>query len=272
MAGMGNGSAQLSEDERRVLKAIATGKCMPTAGDGADALVLRDASGKGLRAPVAALDALARRALIARHGGSLRLSPSGEAMLRRETANGDPFLAQHRDMDVAQVETAHGRAAVAVNHGESPLTQLMRRRNRDGAPFLNQREFDAGERLRADYTRGQIMPRLGANWESSISTGRRGAASTDLSDGALTARVRVERALDAVGPELSGVLVDICCFLKGFETVESERGWPVRSAKIVLKTALGSLARHYQPERPTPGRKRAILSWGASDYRPTVSG
>lgn len=272
MAGIGNGSVRLSEDERRVLKAIATGKCMPAADDDTDTLVLRDASGKGLRAPVAALDALARRALIARQGGSLRLSSSAEAMLRRETANGDPFLAQHRDMDVAQVETAHGRAAVAVNHAELPLTQLMRRRNRDGAPFLSQREFDAGERLRADYTRGQIMPRLGANWESSISTGRRGAASTDLSDGALTARVRVERALDAVGPELSGVLVDVCCFLKGFETVESERGWPVRSAKIVLKTALGGLARHYQPERPSPGRKRTILSWGAADYRPKLTG
>jgi hypothetical protein len=222
--------------------------------------------------PMAALDGLARKALTLRRGNGLRLSPSGEALLRREAAADEPFLAQHRDMGIIQVETSHGRAAVAVNHAESPLAQLMRRRNRDGAPFLSQREFDAGERLRADYTRGQIMPRLGANWESSISTGRRGAASTDLSDGALTARIRVERALDTVGPELSGVLVDICCFLKGLETVESERGWPVRSAKIVLKTALGSLARHYEPDRPSTGRKRTILSWGATDYRPTLAG
>ena len=271
MADPGN-TPRLTEEERRALRAIAAGRCIPSSADGHGSVSLRDPEGRAVRIPIAALDGLAAKALILRKGAGLALSPSGEALLRREAAADDPFLAQHRDMDVALVETALGRTAVMVNHAESPLAQLMRRRHRDGAPFLTPREFDAGERLRADYTRGQIMPRLGANWESSISTGRRGAASTDLSDGALTARVRVERAIDAVGPELSGVLIDICCFLKGLETVESERGWPVRSAKIVLKTALGSLARHYEPERPSTGRSRAILSWGAQDYRPTLAG
>src|SRR5690606_5455633 len=115
-----------------------------------------------------------------------------------------------------------------------------------GAAFLTRAEFDAGERLRADYTRGRIMPRLGANWTSNVASGRRGAENgiAELTDSALAARMRVEQAIAAVGPELSGVLIDICCFLKGLELVERERGWPVRSAKIVLKTALGVLSRH----------------------------
>lgn len=262
----------LSDDERRALKAIAAGRCMPAGADQEGQILLRDGDGRVSRIAMAVLDGLARKALILRQERKLTLSQSGAALLRREAAAADPFLAQHRDIDLEEVDTGAGRITVSVNHAESPLAQLMRRRNRDGAPFLSQREFDSGERLRADYTRGQIMPRLGANWESSISTGRRGAASTDLSDGALGARIRVERALDAVGPELSGVLVDICCFLKGLETVESERSWPVRSAKIVLKTALGSLARHYEPDRPSGGRKRSIVSWGAEDYRPTLPG
>src|SRR5690606_1352712 len=145
-------------------------------------------------------------------------------------------------------------------------------RNRKGEPFLSPREFRAGERLRSDYTRGRIMPGLGASWEFVVprrKQGRECHGASEITDAALAARQRVERALDAAGPELSGVLVDVCCFLKGLETVESERGWPVRSAKVVLKTALAVLARHYEPERRT-SKGPQILHWGAEDYRPMV--
>lgn len=117
------------------------------------------------------------------------------------------------------------------------------------------------------------MPRLGANWEASVASGRRsgsGGGIADLTDAALAARQRVENAVADVGPELSGVLIDVCCFLKGLEQVETERRWPVRSAKVVLKTALGALARHYAPPAPS-GRRKPVLHWGAEDYRPTIS-
>ncbi|MEQ1942242.1 DUF6456 domain-containing protein [Mesorhizobium sp. VNQ89] len=174
-----------------------------------------------------------------------------------------------RDIDVATVETASGRDAVAVNWSESPLGQLLRRKGKDGKPFLSSEEFRAGERLRSDFTRGQIMPRLGANWEASVSSGRRAGGVADLTDTALAARARVDMAVKTVGPELAGVLIDVCCFLKGMETVEMERGWPVRSAKVVLKAALGVLSRHYNPKPLTKTPK--ITHWGAEDFRPTIT-
>jgi hypothetical protein len=177
----------------------------------------------------------------------------------------------HRDIGTMMVDTEAGRDIVVVNWAESPLGQLMRRRGRDGEMFLTPAEFQAGERLRADYTRGQIMPRLGANWVASVSSGRRDGGIADLTDAALAARMRVEDAIRAVGPELSGILIDVCCFLKGMETVEMERGWPVRSAKIVLKTALGVLSRHYNPDSGRDRGPRQMLHWGAEDYRPSIS-
>lgn len=182
-----------------------------------------------------------------------------------------PAPANFRDIDTVTISGDGRTETVAVNWSESPLGQLMRRKGRDGEAFLTSAEFKAGERLRADYTRGQIMPRLGANWVASVSSGRRDGGIAELTDAALAARIRVENAIRAVGPELSGILIDVCCFLKGMETVEMERRWPVRSAKIVLKTALGVLSRHYDPARGRERRPRQMLHWGTADYRPAIT-
>jgi len=208
------------------------------------------------------------RALLASlvRDGELRMD-RGKIMLAEYTDEGLPE--NHRDIGAIVLDTETGPDTVAVNWSESPLGQLMRRKGRSGEAFLSQTEFQAGERLRADYTRGQIMQRLGANWVASVSSGRRDGGIADLTDAALAARLRVEKAIRAVGPELSGILIDVCCFLKGMETVEMERGWPVRSAKIVLKTALGVLSRHYNPNAGS--RPRQMLHWGAQDYRPAIT-
>jgi len=72
----------------------------------------------------------------------------------------------------------------------------------------------------------------------------------------------VRQALDAAGPEFSGLLVDVCCFLKGLEGIERERAWPTRSAKIVLQLALERLARHYGYAAKATGREHApVRTW-----------
>ena len=164
-----------------------------------------------------------------------------------------------------------GRAQiVALNLDESPLASLMRRKAKDGAAFLTIDEYNAGERLRADFDKALMMQRVSANWSAAVSGGRRGAHDglASLTDSAIAARQRLDKAFDAVGPELSGILTDICCFLKGVEQVERERQWPQRSAKLMLKAGLGSLARHYNPApRPVSG---GIRHWGGEGYRPEI--
>ena len=89
-------------------------------------------------------------------------------------------------------------------------------------------------------------------------------------DNAAAAGERVRRALAAVGPELCGVLIDVCCHLKGLEEAERMAGWPQRSAKIVLQLALTSLARHYglQTAPHAGGKASAVRHWGSEDFRP----
>lgn len=245
----------------RVLRFLAQGAAV-IADAAAREQVLLDAGERGtISAERKMLAEMARSGELRIGGGKIELARHGD---RRPAEN-------HRDIGTMTVDTDAGRDIVVVNWSESPLGQLMRRKGRDGEMFLTSTEFQAGERLRADYTRGQIMPRLGANWVASVSSGRRDGGIADLTDAALGARIRVENAIRAVGPELSGILIDVCCFLKGMETVEMERGWPVRSAKIVLKTALGVLSRHYNPESGRERLPRQMLHWGAEDYRPSIS-
>lgn len=78
----------------------------------------------------------------------------------------------------------------------------------------------------------------------------------------VAARQRVRHALEEAGPEFSGLLLDVCCFLKGLEDVERERAWPARSAKVVLQLGLDRLARHYGLAAEVRGAQRApIKTW-----------
>lgn len=144
---------------------------------------------------------------------------------------------------------ADGRVTSAiVNDSESPLAWLARRKGRDGQAMISPEQFVAGEKLRADFTRGHLSPRVTSDW--SAPTGRRprgsgGGGAGEMTDIVIASRQRVRLALEACGPEFSGLLMDVCCFLRGLEDVEHERGWPPRSAKVVLQLALDRLARHY---------------------------
>lgn len=193
---------------------------------------------------------------------------AGRAKARRDAADGDHrFLAQHKPLEDAAIDVEGVRRHVRIDVAESPLAWLHRRRDRAGRPFVDAAGFAAGERLRADLTIAQILPRTTANWTASVSRDRRAPPdpSAAMTDAVVAARQRVSRALDAVGPDFAGLLVDVCGFLKGLEQVEGERQWPARSGKLILKLALARLAEHYGLRREArgPARSTGIQVWVA---------
>lgn len=220
----------------------------------------------------AALDALVSRGLaesLPAWPEIKAISEAGRAHLKRLRSRPDSrFQAQHRDLVEAEVEHGGDRVRVQVDAAESPLAWLRRRAGRAGQPLIDAAGFEAGERLRRDLTLAQWLPGITVNWSSPVAGAggaRDPAAATDT---ALAARQRVDRALEAVGADLSGLLVDLCGFLKGLEQIERERGWPQRSAKVVVALALARLARHYgfEAEARGPERSRGLRAW-----RPAVA-
>ncbi len=208
---------------------------------------------------------------VRRPDGALAITPVGAAHLARlaiaRSGSGiDPFLGQHLALAQGEIETAQGRASVTIDTAESPLAWLARRKGRDGQAMIAPVQFQAGERLRADFTCAQLMPRTTANWNASIARDRRANGERSFTDVVIAARQRVHHALDAVGPEFKGLLLDVCCFLKRLEDCERERNWPQRSAKVVLQLGLERLARHYGYASELRGAKRApVRAWLADD-------
>jgi hypothetical protein len=206
-------------------------------------------------------------------GGAFAVSTAGRSWLKRRLAADLPFQAQHHA--IRRVGGSSGRDVLA-NLDESPVATLVRRNGKSGKAWLPSHAAVAAERLRRDFEIGRMQPRVTANWSASVSDGRRSGDNSGLAgltDMALGARLRFGRAVQDVGPELSGVLVDVCCFLKGLEAVERERQWPARSAKLVLRLALERLARHYgllseATGKPASGRLR---HWGADGFRPEIA-
>jgi Domain of unknown function (DUF6456) len=185
----------------------------------------------------------------------------------------DRFRAQHLALSEGEIETEIGRAAAVFNEAESPLIWLARRKGRDGRALIEPHQFLAGERLRAEFTRANMMPRTTSSWSSPIASGHRGGRTADTAtDTMIAARQRVQRALDAVDPEFAGLLMDVCCFLKGLADVERERSWPPRTAKIVLQLGLDRLARHYGLEGAVRGPSHAPMRAWSIDEEPSGGG
>jgi hypothetical protein len=211
------------------------------------------------------------------HAGAERLALTKRGIALVRAAKSATHGESRMGGDAVNAEAVGRATRPGVNRDESPLAWLRRRCDKHGRPHISAGEFDAGERLRADFWFAQMTPRVTASWSKSAPSRRqrRGApyAGQDLADNVVAARERVRRALAAVGPELAGVLIDVCCHLRSLGQAEQAAGWPQRAGKVILQLALRRLARHYgiEPAVPASGAPR-IRHWGAAGYRPAVDG
>jgi hypothetical protein len=129
----------------------------------------------------------------------------------------------------------HGGRTVTVNLAESPLTWLHARGH------LSDRQFDAGERLRADWERAQLGSSVTMRWDPVQS---RGGSDPGLTPGErqIAARTRFDGAIAAAGPGLADILWRVVCAGETLPAAEKALAWPVRSGKLVLRLALDRIA------------------------------
>ena len=131
------------------------------------------------------------------------------------------------------------RRTVTVNLAESPLSWLHSRGH------LDDRLYNAGERLRDDFERAQLSPSITMRWDPVRvkTTGEQGLSATERQ---IAAKDRFDGALREAGSGLQDVLWRVVCAGEGLPEAERQLGWPARSGKLVLKLALERVADFYR--------------------------
>ncbi len=132
-----------------------------------------------------------------------------------------------------------GKRSATVNLSESPLSWLHARGH------LDDRQFAAGEQLRADWERAQLSASITMRWDA---VRIKGTADRGLitSERQIAAKARFDGAVAAAGPGLADVLWRVVCAGETLPTAEKALIWPVRSGKLVLKLALDRVAGFYR--------------------------
>ncbi len=132
------------------------------------------------------------------------------------------------------------RRSVTVNLAESPLTWLHSRGH------LTDAQFDAGERLRADWEAAQLSPSVTMRWDPVRIKGQGGERGLNPTERQMAAKERFDGAIAEAGPDLSDVLWRVVCAGESLADAEKMLQWPARSGKLVLKLALDRVADFYR--------------------------
>jgi hypothetical protein len=171
----------------------------------------------------------------------------------------DRFQAQHRVEGV-------DREGRQVNLGESPLSRLVVGER----AFLEPHHLEAAERVRKLVERAQLQPRTTMHYSGVTAGGRQRSEAGDLSDMAVDARRTLDHIHQNLPAECAGVVIDVCGWLKGLQEVERDRGWPRRSAKLVLRIGLEQLAQHFGLGPYAVGKTRVSQRSWRDGERPTM--
>lgn len=222
--------------------------------------------GRKASLPAAAVKGLVSAGVLSGDGATCRPLPGTKAWLRRQLLGADGHAGQHR-------RTVRRADGTEINLAESPLARLAVAGRGDATPFLDPHHVEAGERIRRLVERAQLQPRLTMSYDPARTPASRSGGVEEISDFAADARRQLGRVVATLPRDCAGVVLDVCGLLKGLQTIESERGWPPRSAKLVLRIGLDHLARQFGLAPFATGRPQGrLIGWLEAGARPAIFG
>lgn len=203
---------------------------------------------------------LVSEGVLSHRDGVYTATDTARGWLRRAMVEADGFAAQHRVMDKSETR----------NLAESPLARLATTMGGEAAAFLERHQVEAGERVCRLAARARMMPRTTTSYSvAHVANGGPGRAA-EVSDMASEARQRLSDLWQALPRDCAEVVFDVCALEKGLQQVELERGWPRRSAKLVLRIGLEQLALKWGLSAQATGLERGRSRGWMAGERPAM--
>lgn len=151
------------------------------------------------------------------------------------------------------------------------VSALAHARGKEAA-FLDHHHIQAAQRVARLFERAHLRQRVTMHYGPRVSGGGY-AVSGEIADMASDARRKLSVLMGKLPADCADVVLDICGYEKKLQDVEIERGWPRRSAKLVLRIGLETIAQAFghtaRAEGVANGNFRA---WLAEDARPNEFG
>lgn len=244
----------------RFVKALCTAGQGVIAPDGGASVALR---GRSVRLGSEELKALEAQGVIACSAGICRPTPQSRTFLRRVIAASGDFADQHRIMVDKKGEPPRNLAGSA----------LLRLTGASGAKaFLSPSQIAAAERVCRWAERARLTKRTTMSYSPKTADKGAPARGAELSDMAIDARTQLNQLYETLPRDCADTIIDLCVFDKGLQEIETGRGWPRRSAKLVLRIGLERLSVLWGLDPVAHGPQRsgpAPKSWHDPSARPT---
>jgi hypothetical protein len=152
---------------------------------------------------------------------------------------------------------------MASTRDDDILARLATSRDSANPAFLGAHHLAAADRFERLVQRAQLAPRVTMSYDPANVGGRSrsGNGVETASDGAAGARLRLSRIASTLPADCWGVVFDVCGLGKGLQMIETERRWPRRSAKLVLRIALEQLAAQFGLSAQATGMAGGTRHW-----------
>lgn len=136
--------------------------------------------------------------------------------------------------------------------------------------FYEAHHVTAAQKMAIWGERAQLRQRVTMSYDPAQVGGRRGGGDrSGIADMAIEARKAIARLYTQLPRDCAEILIDVFVYEKGLQTIETERGWPRRSAKLVLRIGLDRLAQVLGLEETAVGQASSKPQrWRSETFQP----